>query len=541
MLFNTVEYILFLPIVVSVYYLIPEKIRYIWLLIVSYYFYMHWNPLYIVLLLFCTVITYIGGLCMEKYENRKRLCLILCVGADLGILAFFKYVSFGILMWIFIFAIAVHSLNYMYVAGFAEDEWERIVMHSFYGDKGKIENLYLGSSHVYCDLDPYQLDSLNGQYNFNLATPIQLMNGTYYLLREADQRNELSHVYVELYYRVSSKNNFDKDRDPIEETFLQNTRIADYMRISLNKMCYLATMADAEKCPDIFFGFSRYRMHLDDWDYVRTAIERKRSGEYASFQYHVDYDDGNGHMEYLPRGRYYTSRALPDQGRIFFQERVLAQEPMAEKSERYLRKIISYCQKREIPITLFISPMYELQLLSTEHYDNYLNQVREIAAEYGVDIYDFNLAREEYLPIQKTKYFLDMGHLNSAGAELYTDFFYKIVSGDAKENRKYFYDTYEEKLAYAEPEVYGIYYRDEPGEDGETTIRNMFVASNRSEGMEYRITMTPTTEGDAEPYMLQDFCENRAFQVDNREHGICAITYRMKETSGEEETIEIAY
>lgn len=96
MLFNTVEYILFLPIVVSVYYLIPKKIRYIWLLIVSYYFYMHWNPFYIVLLLFCTVITYIGGLCMEKYENRKRLCLILCVGADLGILAFFKYVSFGI-------------------------------------------------------------------------------------------------------------------------------------------------------------------------------------------------------------------------------------------------------------------------------------------------------------------------------------------------------------------------------------------------------------------------------------------------------------
>lgn len=96
MLFNTVEYILFLPIVVFVYYLIPAKIRYIWLLAVSYFFYMCWNPLYIVLLLFCTVITYSGGLCMEKYENSKRLCLILCVGADLGILAFFKYVSFGI-------------------------------------------------------------------------------------------------------------------------------------------------------------------------------------------------------------------------------------------------------------------------------------------------------------------------------------------------------------------------------------------------------------------------------------------------------------
>lgn len=447
----------------------------------------------------------------------------------------------GILMWIFIFAIAVHSLNYMYVAGFAEDEWERIVMHSFYGDKGKIENLYLGSSHVYCDLDPYQLDRLNGQYNFNLATPSQLMNGTYYLLREADQRNELSHVYVELYYFVSTKNNFDKDRDPIEESFLVNTRVTDHMQISLNKICYLATMADVEKCPDLFFGFSRYRMHLDDWAYVRTAIERKRTAEYRNFQYHHDFDDEKGYDEYLPKGRFYSSREFLDQERLFAQNRILAEEPMAEESEAYLRKVITYCQERDIPITLFISPIYELQLISAEHYDNYLDQVREIAVEYGLDVYDFNLVGETYLPIQETRYFRDTGHLNAAGAELYTDFFYKIVSGDAKENRKYFYDTYEEKLAHAEPEVYGIYYRDETGEDGETTTRNMFVASNRSEGMEYRITMTPTAEGDAEPYMLQDFCENRAFQVDNREHGICAITYRMKETSGEEETIEIAY
>lgn len=442
----------------------------------------------------------------------------------------------GILMWIFIFAIAVHSLNYMYVAGFAEDEWERILMHSFYEDEGKIANLYLGSSHVYCDIDPYQLDKLNGQYNFNLATPSQIMNGTYYLLREADQRNELSHVYVELYYYVSTKNNFDKNRDPIEEFFLNNTRVTDYMRISPNKMCYLATMADVEKYPDLFFGFSRYRMHLDDWAYVKKTIERKRTAEYRDFQYHNDSNE-----EYLPRGRFYSSGELLDQRRLFEQNRILAEEPMAEASEAYLRKVINYCQERDIPITLFISPIYELQLISAENYDNYLDQVREIAAEYGLGVYDFNLVGERYLPIQETRYFRDCGHLNAAGAKLYTDFFYKIVSGDAKENRKYFYDTYEEKLAHAEPEVYGIYYRDDPEKDGGSTIRNMFIASNRQEGMEYRIIMTPKTEEDAKPHMLQDFCENRAFQVDNNEHGICTVTYRMKETPDEAETIEIAY
>jgi len=107
MLFNTVEYILFLPIVVLVYYLIPKKVRYIWLLVVSYYFYMQWNPVYLSLLFLCTLITYIGGLILERMKNcetnqegkirrRKNLCLFLCVSANLSILAFFKYISFGI-------------------------------------------------------------------------------------------------------------------------------------------------------------------------------------------------------------------------------------------------------------------------------------------------------------------------------------------------------------------------------------------------------------------------------------------------------------
>lgn len=107
MLFNTPEYILFLPIVVFLYYLVPKRLRYIWLLGVSYYFYMQWNPLYLALLLFCTLITYAGGLILEKLKSpeadregkgewKKRLCFFLCITANLGVLAFFKYASFGI-------------------------------------------------------------------------------------------------------------------------------------------------------------------------------------------------------------------------------------------------------------------------------------------------------------------------------------------------------------------------------------------------------------------------------------------------------------
>lgn len=99
MLFNTVNFLIFFVIVLIIYWLIPDKIRYIWLLIASYYFYMQWNLRYIVLIIIVTTITYFGGIIIERVsENSKKrifilsICLVIC----LGILAVFKYANFGV-------------------------------------------------------------------------------------------------------------------------------------------------------------------------------------------------------------------------------------------------------------------------------------------------------------------------------------------------------------------------------------------------------------------------------------------------------------
>ena len=72
MLFNAAQYLVFLPIVVMGYYFLPNKIRYVWLLAVSYYFYMQWNALYILLLMFTTITTYIGALGINKWAEARK-------------------------------------------------------------------------------------------------------------------------------------------------------------------------------------------------------------------------------------------------------------------------------------------------------------------------------------------------------------------------------------------------------------------------------------------------------------------------------------
>lgn len=97
MLFNTIDYLIFFVIVFAVNYILPQKARYIWLLVASYYFYMQWNPWYSILILGTTIITYTSGILIGKGENAsnghtvKFSILFFCLIILLGMLGYFKY------------------------------------------------------------------------------------------------------------------------------------------------------------------------------------------------------------------------------------------------------------------------------------------------------------------------------------------------------------------------------------------------------------------------------------------------------------------
>jgi D-alanyl-lipoteichoic acid acyltransferase DltB (MBOAT superfamily) len=99
MLFNSYNFLLFFPIVVFIYYVLPKNSRWVWLLVASYYFYMGWNAKYALLLLTSTAITYVSGCLLEVWKQRKRLCrwvVALSFLSNLSILFFFKYFDFAI-------------------------------------------------------------------------------------------------------------------------------------------------------------------------------------------------------------------------------------------------------------------------------------------------------------------------------------------------------------------------------------------------------------------------------------------------------------
>ncbi len=97
MLFNTIDFLIFFPIVIFCYFLTPNKYRWILLLAASYYFYMSWKIEYIFLIIFSTLIDYYSGLKMAKLPNKKdrKPYLIISLVTNLGLLFAFKYFNFA--------------------------------------------------------------------------------------------------------------------------------------------------------------------------------------------------------------------------------------------------------------------------------------------------------------------------------------------------------------------------------------------------------------------------------------------------------------
>ena len=96
MIFNSLEYAIFLPLVLLLYWRFRHKQQNLLLLAASYLFYGWWDYRFLALLAFTTVVDYWVGLQlgrMEEERARKRL-LIVSIAVNLGVLGFFKYFNF---------------------------------------------------------------------------------------------------------------------------------------------------------------------------------------------------------------------------------------------------------------------------------------------------------------------------------------------------------------------------------------------------------------------------------------------------------------
>ena len=394
-----------------------------------------------------------------------------------------------------------------------EDLWARLMWHSYYAQDENIDNLFLGSSHVYCDINPEVLDNMTGETNFNLATASLNLDGAYYLLREADKMHDLKAVYLEMYYMGAVVANERKFNDVTNDW-----RNLDYMKWSTNKLDYFLEVSGPTMYADTLFPMLRFRSEIGNAEHIVEQIRTKQNEDYLNYRC-INLEKGTN-IQYCDKGFMYRDGLFEEKDWHGIQTCVEGENYLGETAEYYLRQIIEYCQDRDIDITLFSSPVTNLQVIADGKYDDYVKDINGLVNEYGIEYYDFNLCKTEYLPLNQESSYSDDDHLNAKGAAEFTELFGYVMKQTFQENAKYFHESYVEKLLKEEPFVYGIV-RLKNSEEG-----NYMVISNQEIGMEYEITLW--NEND-ESRLLQYYSENKTFYVEDTDKK-CEVKVRKKGT-----------
>ena len=113
MVFSSITFLFyFLPIVLGIYYIVPNKLKNIVLLLASIVFYFYGEPKYVLIMLVSIICTYLFGILIDKYKKYSKLFLILSICVVTGILIYFKYMNFiieNINLWL------TNKIDFIYV------------------------------------------------------------------------------------------------------------------------------------------------------------------------------------------------------------------------------------------------------------------------------------------------------------------------------------------------------------------------------------------------------------------------------------------
>lgn len=114
MVFSSIEFIYyFLPLVLLIYFVVPKKYKNLCLLVFSLLFYSFGEPIYILLMLFSSVVDYVNGLLVEKNRGNKwsKVFLIVSIVINVGLLAVFKYLGFIVESMNDLFNLSIQSVE----------------------------------------------------------------------------------------------------------------------------------------------------------------------------------------------------------------------------------------------------------------------------------------------------------------------------------------------------------------------------------------------------------------------------------------------
>lgn len=385
----------------------------------------------------------------------------------------------------------IHVLNYMLVDDSAS--YTRLMLHEFYNQED-IDILCLGASHCYRGVIPSVVSEKTGKKVFVASSSLQEADASYALVKEAIELYDIEEVYMEVSSSIACKSSDYSNRKELTNVYL----ISDYMRPSLNKLQLILNASSSRYYVNSFLPFRRYWHSILNFQRINSILEKKSTAVYRD--YGNDY--AKSERQWYVGDGYVACNKVTQEHRfnrkIGYRFDRIDTKKISDDWKKNILAIIDYCNKHNVKITLYDTPISYYQLCVYENYDAYINLIRDLIKDRNVEYVEFNLLKDEYFPYKQTNY-MDGHHLNMYGAQEFSEFFADYINGDIPDSA--YYESVSEKLSDLAPEYYGIAFK----KNKKTNVRTIWLMSNVADYYEYKVEIT---KSDGDTHLLQDYDTN---------------------------------
>lgn len=272
------------------------------------------------------------------------------------------------------------------VLSFKNDDGAYIMTKFYDQDENTVDVLVLGSSHAFMDINPAVLWEEYGMASYDLCGGTQPMWSTYHYLVEALKTQHPRLIVLEGYCLYP--------RDQYAQMVIVGNNYG--LKWSRNRI-------EAIKDGTVSWEFTDYLLPLNQ---THNRYSDLSEADFRANQGEPQYANWKGFVS-IPNSKPYERRDL---------SALTQSAALDEKIETYYRRILELAQSENIPIAVVISPYATVTDESQVAY----NRAYEIAAEYGVNFYNFNSGEDVCGLDYATDIAEEGSHLNYLGSTKYT-------------------------------------------------------------------------------------------------------------------------
>ena len=273
-------------------------------------------------------------------------------------------------------------------------------------EENSLDMVFLGSSHSYCTFDPEIIDNGLNLNSFQMGTPLQHPDTSYYELKEILKTQHPEYVVMEVYWDVLD-DKFDLQQansffEVLKSEDIKNEYIKNVFPLSDKVKYYLLPI--------------RYQQSY--FAYEGSQMEKEIENKYGVTKKQGEVQQGEEY--YRSKGYVYSNQLMisteydtTNQFRNFDGKDF----EINSTQRKYIEKIVKLCKDENIQLIFVTAPVANVSMDYIKNYDLVHNAVEAMAAENGVPYIDYNVENEKK-DMLTNENFRDDAHLNHSGVEI---------------------------------------------------------------------------------------------------------------------------